>query len=182
MDIATQTAICRGRPGSVPAFNTFKFAGDDRLVVASSAIRWAARILEIPPDVAYLEKPMPIGAAIHGTSNAKTIVRLNTLYDIMGGACLARGVRVVGVAVQDARMAFIGAGSLERDEAKRRCLMMCKLLGWPADNKDEGDAACIWYWGSCCEAPRVAAIIHPGMMSKVASLSMAASLGAIGKA
>lgn len=177
MDAATTTAVCRGKPGTVPTFKTKKFRGEDHLQVCGSAIGWISRELtDDPPDMAYIEKPLPLGAAIHGKSNAKSIVRLNTLYGILGGACLLKGLPVVGVDVQQARQAFIGSGQLERDEAKRNCLAMCKELGWPASNLDEADAACIWYWGCCCEAPRLAAVIHPGLHRKVASRTMAEEL------
>jgi Holliday junction resolvasome RuvABC endonuclease subunit len=178
MDVATTTAVCRGKPGDIPTFKTKTFRGEDHLQICGSAIGWIARELtDHPPDMAYIEKPMALGAAIHGKSNAKSIVRLNALYGIVGGACLLKGVPVVGVDVQKARVAFIGEGALERDEAKRRCRNMCRALGWPASNLDEADAACVWYWACCCEAPKIAAVIHPGMHVKVASLTMAEELG-----
>jgi hypothetical protein len=181
-DAATTTALCRGHSGSVPFFKTKTFRGEDHLNICASAIGWISRILtEGPaPDVIYIEKPMPLGAAIHGKSNAKTIVRLNTIYGILGGAALLKGVRVVGVDVQQARMAFIGEGQLERDDAKRRALAMCKHMGWPAQNLDEGDAACVWYWGCCCEDPKLAAVIHPGLHAKVKSMMLAHDLGFAG--
>ena len=182
LDAATTTALCRGHAGSVPFFATKTFRGEDHLNICSSCISWISRILtEAPlPDVVYIEKPMPIGAAIHGKSNAKSIVRLNTIYGILGGACLLKGVRVVGVDVQMARQAFIGEGQLERDEAKKRCLAMCRQMGWPANNLDEADAACLWYFAGCCEDPRLAAVIHPGLWAKVASLALARDLGLAG--
>jgi len=181
LDAATTTGVCKGKPGDIPIFKTKQFRGEEHLNICASAIGWIARELtDDPPDVLYIETPMRIGAAIHGKSNAKSIVRLNTLYGILGGAALLKGIRVVGVDVQQARQAFIGEGQLERDEAKKRCLNMCRMLGWPANNGDEGDAACIWYWGACCEAPRLAAIVHPGLQAKVASLTMAHALGLAG--
>lgn len=179
IDAATTTALCRGNAGTIPFFATKTFRGDDHLNICASCISWISRLLtEGPlPDVAYIEKPMPIGAAIKGKSNAKSIVRLNTIYGILGGALLLKGVRVVGVDVQTARQAFIGDGKLERDEAKKRCLAMCRQMGWPAKNLDEADGACLWYYGCCCEDPRLAAVIHPGLWAKVASLTLAQGLG-----
>jgi len=178
LDAATTTGLCKGAPGEIPRFKTKTFRGEEHLQICGSAIGWIARELtDAPPDMVYIERPMALGAAIHGKSNAKSIVRLNTLYGILGGAALLKGIPVVGVDVQMARQAFIGDGRIERDEAKRQCLNMCRMLGWPASNGDEGDAACIWYWGCCCEAPRVAAVIHPGLHAKVASLALAERLG-----
>jgi Holliday junction resolvasome RuvABC endonuclease subunit len=171
VDAATTTAACLGRPGEAPAFETIKFQGEDHLNVCASAIRWIAKLIPaINPDIAYIEKPMPIGAAIHGKSNAKTIVRLNQIYGIIGGACLLKGIKVIGVDVQAARVAFLGDGKLQRDEAKRRA------LGWPARNLDEADAACIWYWGCCCESPKIAAVVHPGLWSRAAAVSIGEKL------
>lgn len=172
MDIATQSGVCLGAPGEAPTFLTVRFHGVDRLQVAASAIRWAATELKgRSPAVAYLEKPMSFGAA-RGQSNANTLIRLNTLYDIIGGACLLKDIRVVGVDVKTARQAFIGEATLERAEAKRRCLIMCRMLGWAPKNGDEADAAAVWYWGSACEAPRMAAVVHPGLHAKAASIAM----------
>jgi hypothetical protein len=181
VDAATTTGIARGRPGEIPRFATVRFDGADRLRFAASVIKWIARLLaDEPPELAYIEKPMAIGAAIHGRSSAKAIVRLNTVYDIIGGACLLKGIKVIGVDVQQVRQAFLGDGKIERDEAKRRSKLMCQLLGWPAKNLDEADAGGAWYWGCSCEAPRVAAVVHPGLHAKVASIALADQLGAHG--
>jgi Holliday junction resolvasome RuvABC endonuclease subunit len=172
MDIATRSGVCVGRPGEGPVFSTVKFHGGDRLQIAASALGWAARDLKgFAPEIAYLERPLAFAAA-KGQSNANTLIRLNSLYDIVGGALLARGVRVVGVDVKDARQAFIGAGRLEREEAKRRCMIVCRMLGWAATNGDEADAAAVWYWGCCCEAPKIAAVVHPGMHVRAGSIAM----------
>lgn len=172
MDIATQAAVCSGFPGQVPEFETVKFHGDDRLQVAASALRWVSKLTawdDDKPDVAYLEKPMPFGAA-RGQSNATTLIRLNSLYDIIGGALLLMGVRVIGVDVQTVRGAFIGVRALDGDQAKKRAKIICDLMGWPTKNKDEADAAAVWYWGCMCEAPKLSAIVHPGMHAKAASI------------
>jgi hypothetical protein len=181
VDAATQAGLARGRPGDKPRFATVKFSGEDRLAVAASVIRWISRLLtDDPPELVYIEKPMPIGAAISGKSSAKSIIRLNTIYDIIGGACLLKGIKVIGVEVQRARGAFIGEANVERDEAKRRSQIMAHLLGWESRTLDEADAAALWYWACCCEAPRIAAVVHPGMHAKVASIAMANQLGAHG--
>lgn len=172
MDIATQAAVCSGFPGTVPEFETVKFHGGDRLQVAASALRWVAKLTEWgddKPDIAYLEKPMPFAAA-RGQSNAATLIRLNSLYDIIGGALLLMEVRVIGVEVGKVRKAFIGEYQLEGDKAKKRAKIICELLGWPVRNKDESDAAAVWYWGCMCEAPNLAAVVHPGMHAKAASI------------
>jgi Holliday junction resolvasome RuvABC endonuclease subunit len=172
IDAATTTAAALGRPGDIPSFETIKFQGEDHLQVCASALKWIARKLKADkPDLLYIEEPMAIGAAIHGKSNARSIVRLNQIYGIIGGAALLLGVPVIGIGVQKVRQAFLGDGKLERDEAKKRALTMCRLLGWPARNGDEADAGGTWYWGCCCEAPKNSAVVHPGLWSKAAAVT-----------
>jgi hypothetical protein len=172
IDAATTTGAALGYPGNTPTFETIHLGGDDHLQVCASALKWIARKLKHDkPDLLYIEKPMPIGAAIHGKSSARSIVRLNQIYGIFGGAALLFGIPVVGIDVQTVRQAFLGDGQLERDEAKKRAQTMCRLLGWPARNGDEADAAGVWYWGCCCEAPRISAVVHPGLWSKAAAVT-----------
>ena len=169
-DLATQSGFGRGRAGEVPRLWTERFGDDDdtHLKICSRAMGFIATLLtDDPPDAIYIETPMPLGAAMHGKSNAKSIVRLNSLYGIIGSAAILKGVPVHDVNVKQARTVFIGEGNLKGQEAKRRCKAMCKLLGWPCDNRDESDAGAIWHFGCCVEAPRLAVVIHPGMHKKL---------------
>jgi hypothetical protein len=181
IDAATVSGLCRGRPGEKPVFQTVRFDDADRLRCAASVIKWASRYLgETPaPDVAYIEKPMSFGAAA-GKSNAAGLIRLNSIYDIIGGSILLKGVKVIGVDVQRVREVFLGDGKLKRVEAKRRAKLMCQMLGWEPKNGDEADAGAAFYYASCCEAPRAAAIVHPGLWAKVSSLTLAHELGVDG--
>ena len=127
-DIATTTGVADGYPGETPEFSTHRFGddSDSHLKICSRAMGWIARKLtDDPPDVVYMEKPMPIGAAIHGRSSASSIIRLNSLYGIIGGAAILKGIPVHEVEVKTVRQTFIGHANLERDEAKRRCRAMC---------------------------------------------------------
>jgi Holliday junction resolvasome RuvABC endonuclease subunit len=169
-DLATTAGLALGEPGQVPTLSTQRWGGenDTHLKICSRALGWIAKQLtDDPPDIVCIEKPMPIGAAIHGKSNAKSIIRLNTLYGIFGAAALLKEIKVIEVDVKQARAVFIGDGQLKGDEAKRRCKAMCRVLGWPCRNLDEADAACIWHFGCCVVAPRQAVIIHPGMHKKL---------------
>lgn len=170
-DLATTSGFAEGYPGEIPTLSTQRWGGEGEahLKICSRALGFIAkRLTDDLPDVLCIERPMPIGAAIHGKSNAKSIVRLNTIYGIMGAAAICKGVKVEEVDVKQARAVFIGDGQLKGDEAKRRCKAMCKVLGWPCRNLDEADAACIWHFGCCVYAPRKAVIIHPGMHKKLA--------------
>lgn len=169
-DIATTTGLADGEPGQVPKLSTVRFGadGDPHLKICSRALGWIAeRLTDDPPDVVCIETPMPLGAAISGKSNAKSIVRLNSLYGIVGAAAILKSIPVIEVDVKLARQVFIGHRDLERGEAKRRAKGMCRMLGWPCANVDEADAAAIWHYGCSIKAPRLAVVIHPGMHRKL---------------
>ena len=175
-DLATTSGFAEGYPGDVPKFSTQHWGGDNdsHLKICSRALGYIARRLaddctDDRPDVLCIERPMPMGAAIHGKSNAKSIIRLNTIYGIIGAAAICKGIKVIEVDVQQARVVFIGDGQIKGPEAKRRAKGMCRVLGWPCRNVDEADAASIWHFGCSVVAPRKAVIIHPGMHRKLAS-------------
>lgn len=46
-----------------------------------------------------------------------------------------------------------GAGSLGRQEAKRRAVSYCQWIDHPVDNADEAEACCIGLWAATCAAP-----------------------------
>ena len=172
-DIATTMGVADGEPGTTPTLTTERFGGDgdSHLKICSRAMRWAAlRFTDDPPSILYIEKPMPIGAAIRGKSNARSIIRLNSLYGIIGAAAILKGIPVHEIDVQTVRQTFIGHAQLDGDEAKRRCKGMCRMLEWPCRNVDEADAAALWHFGCSVQAPREAVIIHPGMHRKLATL------------
>jgi hypothetical protein len=172
-DIATATGVADGYPGEIPTLETVRFGadGDSHLKICSRALGWIAkRLTDDPPDIAYIEAPMPLGAAIHGKSNARTIVRLHSLYGIVGAAVTLKGIPLHQVEVGPVRQTFIGHAQLKGDEAKRRCKAMCKLLGWPCHTLDEGDAGALWHFACSVQAPKLAVIIHPGMHRKLATL------------
>jgi Holliday junction resolvasome RuvABC endonuclease subunit len=173
-DLATNSGFAEGYPGDVPNLSTQHWGGenDSHLKICSRALGFiASRLADNCPaervDVVCIEKPMRIGAA-YGKSNAKSIIRLNTIYGIIGAAAICKGIKVIEVDVQQARVVFIGDGKLERSEAKRRAKAMCRVLGWPCRNADEADSAAIWHYGCSVVAPRKAVIIHPGMHKKLA--------------
>ena len=148
-DIATTMGVADGRAGETPILETVRLGGegDSHLKICARALGWIAkRLTDDPPDIAYLEAPMPIGAAIRGKSNARSIIRLNSLYGIIGGAVILKGLPVHEIDVRTVRQTFIGHANLEGGEAKRRCKAMCRLLGWTCNNVDEADAGALWHF------------------------------------
>jgi Holliday junction resolvasome RuvABC endonuclease subunit len=176
-DIATQTGIAEGRPGETPSLSTLKFGGDgvSHARICANCLDWiACKLTDDPPDIIVIEAPLPIGAAIgRGRSNAKSIIRLQGLYCIVLAAATLKRIRVCDYEVGPIRTAFIGEPKLKGDEAKRRCKRMCEMLGWPAKNLDEADAAALWYFACASEAPKLAPIIHSGMHKRLINQSIA---------
>lgn len=54
----------------------------------------------------------------------------------------ANGIRFERAHVSTVRKHFVGSGRAK----KRDVMARCKLLGWPARNGDEADAAALWSW------------------------------------
>ena len=103
------------------------------------------------------------------TSNPETTIRLMGLRAVLAAAAKVKGIRYRRSRVQTVRKTFIGHGNLKGAEAKRRCFEMCKLLGWSPNNRDESDAAAVWFDACCQVAPNLAPIVTPMMQASVAN-------------
>lgn len=59
--------------------------------------------------------------------------------------CQNWDIRCLEASAVEARKAFLGDSGGKRDEAKRRCVSMCRALGVIVENDDEADAvALLW--------------------------------------
>jgi len=177
LDVATQTGAAEGRPGEIPTLSTLKFGGEgvSHARICANCLDWIAlKLTDNPPDLIYIEAPLPIGAAFgKGRSNAKSIVRLQGLYCIVLAAATLKRIPCEDVDVMRVRTAFIGESKLRGEIAKQRCKMMCKMLGWEAKNVDEADAAALWYFACASVAPKLAPVIHAGMHKSLVNQSIA---------
>lgn len=162
IDAATTTGICTGRPGETPRFETAVFgdSGDNDFMVAARCLRWIAyRLTDEPPQQIWIEEPMSFEAAEGKGTNRASLVRLNGIYMILGGAARLKGISVHPVRISTARKGFLGHGRLKRYEAKKRSRAMCRLLGWQPKNDDEADAGCLWWFACLANDKRLTPLI-----------------------
>lgn len=103
----------------------------------------------IHPSIVVIEAPLQMTER-----SAHTALVLTSLYGAACGAAYNAGARVIPGHVQTWRKHFIQQGNLKSAEAKERTLERCKLLGWKADNHDEGDACGLWSWGMATNYPK----------------------------
>jgi len=186
LDISkSNTGICEGRVGEVPKFYSIKGKDDDVTTAVARLFDWltertdAERTDEEPPDVIYYEAPIsaaafmgrydPEAGKVQMTSNPDTTVAIAKMTGIVELIAYKRKIEFVPVHVQTARKSFLGAGNLKGPEAKRRAFDLCKLIHWSPNNRDESDAACVWYFAATKVAPRLAQIVTPMEQHKVAT-------------
>lgn len=181
LDISkTCTGVAEGRVGDRPRAYSIK-GKDDTVVGAVVRLgRWLIERTAIdPPDVIYFEAPIsaaafmgkwdPEAGRVQMTSNPQTTVALAKMTGIVEFVADMRGIPAREAHVQSVRKAFVGAGNLKGDEAKRRCFDMSKALGWEPKNRDESDALAVHYFACLQTAPRLAPTITPMMQARVAT-------------
>jgi len=169
LDLATNTGVAHGDVGQPPCCLTKRFQGEDEGSIFAHALRWIDELIdEHKPDAVYVEAPMMLGAA-RGQTNARTIRRLNGLYAIVVAAVRDARIPCSAPSVGDIRQTFIGSRVIPGPEAKRRAKEMCSLLGWEVADRDQADAAALYYYAGCELAPNLMVPITPMMWSKVAT-------------
>jgi hypothetical protein len=164
LDIASNTGIAEGFPGSVPKLHSQKFILDDDVSVTigyGRAVGWFARRLQIVEPVAvFAEEAVPAFAFGGRTNHDATMIRLG-LYGALTGVARAKGIPVVPASIARVRTVILGRShGFKGDEAKREVFRACQARGWTPANKDESDAAAVWLWG-CSEVER--GILNAGL-------------------
>jgi hypothetical protein len=176
LDLATTTGAVEGCPGEIPKAITLKFGGDGvpHARICANCLDWIAlKLTDDPPDLIYIEEPLPVGAAMKGKSNARSIIRLQGLYCIVLAAATLKRIPCEVIDVMRVRTAFIGEPRLKGAEAKRRCKQMCAMLGWEAKTLDQADGLALWYFACASVAPKLAPVIHAGMHKSLVNQSIA---------
>lgn len=179
LDIATAMGFAEGEVGTIPFLGSEKFKRskhDDHADVFGRALDWMVRRLDARngqrrPDAVYVEAPLPPGAPGVKT-NPETTLRLLGMWGALAGAVKCkRGILYREVSVQKVRMGFIGHGRVDGggEEAKRRVMAMCRLLGWTPSDDNAGDAAAVWWHACTIHAPDAAQVITPLMWGKCAA-------------
>ena len=150
LDVAGNTGIAEGIPGSTPHLYSQRFLLEDDnppIQAFGRATAWAARrYREINPIAVFVEATIP-DTALHGrTHHNAQMIKLG-LYACLTGIAVARGIPVFAVNIAKYRKAFTGHGGLTGADGKRFVRDQCRLLGWDPPDLDASDAAAVWSWG-----------------------------------
>jgi hypothetical protein len=179
LDIATVTGVAEGEVGSIPLLYSEKFKTskeDSHADVFGRCLKWMANRLDArngqrKPDAVYIEAPLPPGG--HGLKTHPDVaLRLLGMWGAMAGAVKCkRGIVYREASVQQVRRVFIGHGTVDGggQEAKRRVMAMCRLLGWSPNDDNAGDAAALWHYAGTRHAANYTAIITPMMWDRCAA-------------
>lgn len=90
------------------------------------------------PAVVVFEAPLFGGVRMHA-GTAHLLIGLASIAELVAWRA---GLDVLQGNVQGARKHFCGSGRAKKQDV----LEKCRLLGWVADNDNEGDAAALWSW------------------------------------
>ena len=177
-----RTGLAFGRVGQRPSVISVCAMDGDTTARAGTRLFVALRDLRklSAPDAIYFERRLEFGFKPDVDFDERTVKNNRGIIAALDVAAMVHTVEVfaglasipcVSVAASTARKEYLGDGRLRRKEAKLRAQAMAKVLGWPCENDDEGDALCIWHYGSVRECPRLATAIHGGLHMKAATLA-----------
>lgn len=186
LDLATKTGFVQGRIGETPRISSVQFAkdGDEHEDAFRRALTWFAdqiRIAGEKPDYLYIEAPIN-PAMLRGSwdeqkqdvvlkTNPDTTIRLIGFWAVISAAAGVKNIAVRNAHVSSVRKAFLGAGNLKGDVAKKRARALCDILGWAVKNNDESDAAAVWFYGCQKVAPQQVQFITPMQQGKAAEIA-----------
>ena len=165
LDLATTTGFAFGTPDDkAPAIGSVKFGTDGALpdAIFCAALTWAQRFFtEHKFDVVAIERLLP-PQAMKGKTSRQVRDRLAGLQGIIRGAARAAGIfEILTVEVGDVRSHFIGIRGTKRGDAKAEVMRRCRLLGWPVENDNEGDACALWSHQVSTINPKLALRVSP---------------------
>lgn len=165
LDLATVTGFAFGTPDEPePTIGSVKFAtaGASADAVFCAALTWAQRFFrEHRPDILAIEALLP-AEAMRGKTQRHVRDRLAGLHGIIRGAARAANIfDVVEVSVGDIRQHFLGMRGGKRAPAKLDTMRRCKVLGWPVENDNEGDACALWSHQVSRLNPKLALRVSP---------------------
>jgi len=140
-DVGTLTGWAAGELSDrVPQSGSWKLRGraEHRAIGNSNLIAILNDLwMEEKPLMVVKEAPIEIDGQTRLGNGAHGIRTTLSLHDHIESMCVRHGVPFENAPAGAVRKHFIGHGNLERDEAKRRVLARCKLLGMvPRDCED----------------------------------------------
>lgn len=179
LDISkSNTGVAYGRVGAVPRFLSIKGADIDSTAAMMKLGHWLIEWTKVEkPDWLYFEAGINPGAfvgeydeqrgKVRMTSNPQTTITLSKMIGVVEFVAGMKHIPTRTANVQTARKSFLGKG--RPHNPKKHARAMCDLLGWPAKNGDEADAAAVWYWAALQVAPRAAMLVTPMQQQKIIS-------------
>lgn len=180
LDISkTNTGCAWGRAGETPRFLSLPGKDIDATDAMKKLGGWLIDWTKVNrPDWLFFEAGINPAAfmgdydadkgRVRMTSNPQTTITLAKMIGVVEFVAGMKHIQTRTANVQTVRKAFLGKA--RPHNPKKHCRAMCDLLGWPAKNGDEADAAAVWYWTALQVAPRAAMIVTPMQQHKVASL------------
>lgn len=149
MDIARNTGVSYGVPGSAPTSFSFCLPTARQEKVFSHLLFETGRLIKrIKPDILFIEKPRAKG---HRGGESVVYSQLGYRAIVMAQA-FQMDVPIIEVSPQTIRKHFMGQGNMARSEAKTAVYRRCLALGWKPKTDDESDAMAMWDYG--CMAVR----------------------------
>lgn len=141
LDLATQTGVCIGEPGSKPVFFARDLGkGRDHVERWGAALRLAHELIKD-----HGVEAIGIEASIQAKHHAKA------QNDLLGGliACVRGWAQLKNIptatfhpATVDKR--FLGYSPKTSKERKAAIWKQCEVFGWTPDTQDERDAGAVW--------------------------------------
>lgn len=134
-----------------PRGGVWRLSGGEDLPRACGGLYNAISALAglIHPNIVAIEAPLQMSER-----SAHTALVLISLFGAASAAGNNARARVIPAHIGTWRKHFIGRGNLPGAEAKAQTLARCHLLGWKAENDDEGDACGVWSWGMATHYPQ----------------------------
>jgi len=168
-DIATKTGVCWGRVGGKPQLATW-----DLHLAGSQAARFSLffdycnEFLQTETvDQLWYESPMALGAMHTSGAREETVALLRGLVGVIELAAYRGGIkRIEAFTVQRARKHLTGRGTFKNTKSnpkagKAKVMEVCRILGVPISNDNEGDAYAGWSYACGLANPRIAHLVTP---------------------
>lgn len=157
LDIATQTGVAVGSPGSAPKAWSYDLGKGKSDTFRFSRIIRLVQVCVGKYGITHIAIEAPVGGP-------KTSHLLVGLWACASGSAVALGVPVEKYDISAIRKHFLGRNPTSRDfptlsklaatkAIKRQVMDRCALLGWDTPDDDAADAAALWDY-ACAQRSR----------------------------
>ena len=177
----TCSGIAEGVVGQPPVFHSVRGAGLTDAEACEGLFLLLQRLTKAHEYIAFFfEAPLNAGWSKpkidwekrewKSDRNPQSVVPVAKITGVFELVARLRSIPCESVNVATARKEFLGSGRPE--DPKKRAMACAKALGWSPHNADEGDSACIFYYGAVHTAPRLAQVITPMQQRQAATSVM----------